>query len=144
MPGVEHRAHTASAEKLGDEKRNVVVTPVVDAEHVRVVQGGGRLGSCLEPTQELGVVGQTIVKDLHRHLTTERHVVGEVHPSGRTGTDRRHDSVPTSKDTADITFERDDRHIDTLILDRRPMVAPPCRRGVPTATPPGIGLRAEI
>ena len=66
--GVEHGAQAAAAEVLGDEVGlALVVAPVVDREHVRVVQGRGRLRFGAEPAEKGLILGQRLVQQLGGH-----------------------------------------------------------------------------
>ncbi|MNC86743.1 hypothetical protein D3C83_24170 [compost metagenome] len=97
---VEQAAEAAALEELEDHERGLVLPPVVDRHHVRVVQRGGHLRLGAEPPEEAGVVGQGGVEDLDRHLALEAHVPGGVDAPARPRPQGGHQAVPAGQDTA--------------------------------------------
>ena len=104
---VEQAAEAPALQELEDhEGHAVVLAPVVDGHHVRVVQRRGHLRLGPEATQEPGVVREPAVQHLHRDATTQAHVVGEQHPAARTGPDGREQPVAVREDLADEVGDR--------------------------------------
>ncbi len=89
QPCIEHPPQRATLEQLDDHERDaLVLAPVVDGHHVRVVERGGELGLRAEPAEEPGVVRERGVEHLHRDTTTKADVVGHVHPAAGARSDR--------------------------------------------------------
>ena len=77
MAGVEHVPQAAAAQQLEDEEGGAaVLTPVVDADDVGVLEGGDGLGLGPEAAEEGLVLGQCRMQDLDRDPAAQRDVVG--------------------------------------------------------------------
>ena len=71
--GGEHRLERAASQVPEDQTGPVGLPPVVVQRHdVRVLQSGDQVGLHLEPSHELGSVGELRTDDLDGHVTTER------------------------------------------------------------------------
>ena len=84
----------ARHELHGHEVGAAVLTPVVDAHDVRVVQAGGGLGLAAEALHEVGVARVLGKEHLHRHLAVEQKVPGTEHLGHATPADAVDDLVP--------------------------------------------------
>ncbi len=62
-----------------DVVRVVVRTPVVHADHIRVLETGGRLSLAAEPFDKAGVLGEAAVEQLQRDLAAELLILGKEH-----------------------------------------------------------------
>ena len=97
---IEHRPEAAALQELEHHERHVVLAPVVDRDDVGVVQRRGELRLGPEPSQECRVVGQRGVEHLHRDLSAQPLVVGDVDAAARAGTDRTVQQVTTGEHPA--------------------------------------------
>ena len=61
-----------------DEVGALLLAPVVDADDVRVVQVGGRLGLPSESLHEAGIVGELVEEDLDGHRAIQEEVARQV------------------------------------------------------------------
>ena len=102
MALVEHRPQAAAAEELGDEEGHVVLAPVVDGQHVGVVEAGGDLGLGLEPAEERRVVGEARVQHLDRHPAPQADVLGQEHLGRGAGPDGGQEAVAAREHTTDL------------------------------------------
>ncbi len=133
-PGVEHPPQRAALEQLHDHERDaLVLAPVVDGHHVRVVERGSELCLAPEPAQEALVVGEPRVQDLHRDATAQPHVVSGVDAAARAHTDRAEQAVAAGKDPADEVGHRLAGHRfhgtgHASVLPGHPVHAPCTRR----------------
>jgi hypothetical protein len=97
---VEEAAQAAALEELEHHERRLVLSPVVDGDHVGVVQRSGHLGLGAEAAEEPGVVGQSGVENLDGDLALEAHVPGGVDASARPRPQGGDQAVPAGQDTA--------------------------------------------
>ena len=99
---IEQVAQRAAAEILEDQVRPVrVLTPVEDAQHVRVVERGHRARLGPEALQERLVGGQPGLEHLDRDVALQRHVLGQEDVGGSAGAQSGEQPVPLPKDPAD-------------------------------------------
>ena len=77
--GAEDVAQCAPLDVLhDDEVRAILLSPVVDADDVGVVERGGRLGFATEPFHERRIAGELREEGLERDVPREQPVTGEV------------------------------------------------------------------
>jgi hypothetical protein len=99
---VEQVAQRAPAEILQDQIWAIgVLTPVEDAQHVGVVEGGHRPGLGPEALQEGLVRGQPGLEYLDRDVTLQGHVFGQEDVSRGASAQSGEQPVPLPKDPAD-------------------------------------------
>ena len=107
---VEQASQAPAAQQLEHHERHVVIAPVVDRHHVRMVQGGGDLCLGAEAPEEAGVVGERGVEHFHRHPAPQPGVVRDVDATARARADRREQAVSAGKNTAGEIGDATDRH----------------------------------
>ncbi len=101
-PLVEHVPQRPAAQELEHQERALLVlTPVMDRQHVRVGQPGGGLGLGPEPPQEAAVGGQGRVQDLDGHTTLQCRVERREHVRRRPASECSLDPVAAGKDPTD-------------------------------------------
>ena len=123
VAGVEHRPEAAAAEILGDEVGlALVLAPVVDGEHVLMVEGGGRLRLGAEPPEESLVLRQRLMQQLGRHSPPQARVVSHVHQGRRARSDGCDQPVtPAQHPTELVGHPRDDHRSRVLEREDGPM-----------------------
>ncbi len=100
---VQQRTQAPPSEVLEHEIRDaVLVAPVVDVEHVAVIERGGEAGLCLELAQEGGVAGEGGVEQLDSDAPVQPSVIGCEDLGRSTGADHGKESVPAADDPADL------------------------------------------
>ena len=103
---VEQAAQRSTLQQLDDHERDaVVLAPVVDGHHVRVVECGGHLGLGPEAPLEPAVVAERVVEHLDRDSASQPHVVGQVDARTRPRADGREQPVPAVEDATDEVDE---------------------------------------
>ncbi len=83
LAGVEQPPQAPAPQQLEHHERHVVVAPVVDGHHVRVVERRRDLRLRTEAAEEPGVVGEGGVEHLHRDAAAQPDVVGHVDATAR-------------------------------------------------------------
>jgi hypothetical protein len=93
-PRVEARAKRLTLDILGhDVVRAVGLPDVEDREDVRVVQGGGGAGLCLEAPHAVGIHDEGQRQELERDAATEARVGGEIDLAHPARAEQREDAV---------------------------------------------------
>ena len=110
LAGVEQAAQASAPQQLEHHERHVVVAPVVDRHHVRMVQRGRHLRLGAEAAEEAGVVGEGGVEHLHRDPAAQPDVVRHVDATARARADRREQAVAAGEHAAGEIGDATDRH----------------------------------
>ena len=107
---VEHGPQGAAPDELGDQERDLVLTPVVDGEEVRMVETGRGLGLGAEAADEGLVAGVGLVQELDGHPALQPGVLGQEDLGRGPGPDGRQEPVPTREDPTDLVVQAGHGH----------------------------------
>ena len=97
--GAEHLGQTPALHVLHhDEVGALLLTPVVHADDVGMVEVGRRLGLPTEALHEAGIARELIEQDLDRHRTIQQQVARQIHVGHTAAGDLPVELVPLVKD----------------------------------------------